>query len=288
MGKAKSAAKRSPFAAIDPLPSEAWGLGRCPRALASSDRAHALLGLGYPHMLLTTDGELPASDVALRALMDKTRIVPRVAVDWLYRVYSLDPQKKIKLDRAVKHQFREYAGNQFAMFALEHLFGASATATAFVDELERMAAGRWKTKPDPHGVALRTLVFVLWRTPPDVHAALTARIAAIYAKLANTEDADWRWVRSLDIIVNGRAGIEREREGMRPYFEQLLYANDPAWVAKITLDTLLGLERTDREMFTIQLGVIGGPRVIQQLRNSTAKFQTDQNKLINLQLSLCA
>jgi hypothetical protein len=285
-------AGRSPFSTIDPLPTDAWRLSTIDPAIASSEQAAQLLGLGYPRMFLTTPGDFTGTDEQLRALASTTRIIPRDALSRIYTVYTFPDLKADDLTRAAS-ELLDFSGNNFAMYALECLHGTVDTATAIVDKLEAIPVEHWGEEGDDGerfcnhggGAAIRGLGFLLWRVPAKARSALRARLEKVHAKVLPA--GNYATVKALDEMLHGRVAWERVNAGKPLDLSSLLHVDDdPAFVAAKVLAQLKTQASRDRQGFDIQLGVIAGPKVIGALRASTAKFPSDQKKSIAAQLSL--
>ncbi len=292
--KTPAAAKptKNIFASIEPLPTDAWRLSTIDPKIASSEQAAQLLGLGYPRMFLTTPGDFAGTDEQLRTLALNTRIIPRDALKRVYTVYTYPDLNSDDLPRAAS-ELLDFSGNHFAMYALECLYGAAATATAIVDRLESIPVEHWSDEGsdgerfyDVGGRAIEGLGFVLWRVPAKPRAALRARLEKLFVKRSSASNS--KPMAALDHLLHGRAGWERGYGGKALDMSSLLLIDDdPKFVADQVLAKLKTQSPRDRPLFDVQLGVIGGPKVIAALRDSTSKFPGDQKKSIAAQLSLC-
>jgi hypothetical protein len=278
---APAKAKGGLFDAIEPLPDPQRPLP----AWAAGERAAQLIALGYPELLVVGEGDFVGDDAALQKQMSATRIVPRNALERTYKVYARDTAAKVKLPAAVKHLV-ERSGNHFALFALEALFGVSETATAVVDALTAVPTKKWASKLDAFGgQAIKGLAFLLWRLPSTERETLRARLE----QLSSEHRGDARPAKALDVILHGRAGVERSGSGNlgELHLTDLRHVDDdPAWVAKLVVARLQTLRPADRAIFDLQVGVAGGPKAIAALKAGTAKFPSDQKKSIAAQLSL--
>jgi hypothetical protein len=294
MAKAKSAAKpKVPkpgvFDTIETLPSDAWGLSRVKPGVASSETAAALLGLGYPNMIVPSSDPYVAGEADLGAMV-VNRVVPRAALEPLYRFYTRSSPDELELEPTVKTMLT--SGTTLIVWIVEALFGSAATAEQFLTTLEALPEKEWSGDNllEINGWSvLRGLAFVLWRVPPDHRAALRGRLAKIFERVSKQEL--WRPGKTLDVMLNGRAGVERNgrRASGEIQFSELLFADDdPTWVAQMVTDRLAKLRAADREQFNIQLAVIGGSNVVAALRDSQKKFGSDQKKPMATQLALLA
>jgi hypothetical protein len=279
------------FAAIEPLPTDSWRLSTIDSKIATSDQAAQLLGLGYPRMFLTTPGDFAGTDEQLGTLASSSRIIPRGALKRIYTLYTFPDLNADDLTRAVS-ELLDFSGNHFAMYALECLYGTVETATAILDKLESTPVAHWGEEGDDgerfcdHGdAALRGLGFLLWRVPANTRTALRARLEQVHAKVSPA--GNYGTVKALDEILHGRAGWERVNADKPLDTSSLLFVDDdPAFVAAKVLAHLKTQSSRDRPLFDIQLGVIGGPKVLKALRESTTKFPGYQKQSIAAQLSL--
>ncbi len=281
------------------LPDDAFGLTRVPAGMASSDRAAALLGLGFPHMLVLTDEAVPPlagyADYKRRYL--GATIVPRALLPVMYSVPyargddALDEAVKnppaIDLDEAVEASLKQGG----PVFVLEGLFGSVATAEAIVAALtaENLAGGTYEN----YGPSIiHGLGFMLFRVPAKVRDKLRADLASVLERL-RANDQVWHAGKAIDVIINGRAGVERSgyRFANQPngyiHFGNLIFADDdPVWLAERIAERFAVLEPAHRESFDIQLAVVGGSKVLSLLRKNIGAFNKDQAKRIADQLSL--
>lgn len=288
VAKAKTEAKATPapvsWEAIDRLPAAGW---RTAPAFAANERAGKLLALGFPWILLTTAGGFTGSDQELRALAVRSRMIPRDELARFYKLYAGDNCATVELPAAVAHLLA-MSGNHFAIFALEQLFGSVAVATAFVDALAATPIASWNDKLGMFGPgAIRNLGFVLWRVPAKARDELRARLQTIYDGLVAADQGNRLHTKAIDVILHGRAAVERVIPPGHKIFADLVYADDdPAWVAKTALARLAKLKPADLAQFDIQIAVAGGPEVVAALREGTAKFKPEQAPIIAAQLSL--
>lgn len=289
MAKAKS--KAGTFDAIEPLPTDAWGLSRVKPGAASSETAAALLGLGYPNMFVPTSEPFSGTDDDLIARV-RSRLIPRTTLEQLFALYMKPPPSAPDLATTAKHVIEN--GTSLIVWIVEAQHGSVATAEAFVSALAAYPVTDWfgdNALEKSAWSSLRGLAFTLWRIPADVRTRLRDKLAAIYEQVAAHDPQLWRPGKTLDVLVNGRAGVERNgrRVGDHLQLSELLHAaDDPEWVAKQTIERLATLRAADREQFDIQLAVIGGPKVLAALRDSPTKFSSDQKKSIAMQLTLFA
>jgi hypothetical protein len=176
------------------------------------------------------------------------------------------------------------------------LFGSEPTARAFVEQLASYPVSEWSgdNKLETYGWSMiRMLAFTLWRVPAATRASLLATLEEVFQRATGGKPRDkwWRPVQALDLILHGRAAVERCGRGYngKLHLSEMLYAtDDPAWLASSVIDRLSTLRPIDRAQWDIQFAVIGGPKVLAALTANTARFKADQRKSIATQLSLCA
>ena len=284
------------------VPANASGLARVPAKLAANEQAAALLGLGYPHLLVTVDEpvvELPDYEAYKRHYRGAV-VVPRGLPPIMHAVARAGSAAEA-LDEAVvsppKATLGEAAldalrfGGRDIVTIVEALFGAAPTAAAFVDALvaasvQDLNGGKYEN----YGYAIAySLGWMLWRLPADVRAKHRTQLAGVLDRLRGAGEL-WRTGQALDVILGGRAGVERSGRGFNGelFLGELAWADDdPEWVASMVTTKLHDLRPADREMFDIQLAVVGGPKVLAALRGATDRFQKDQRKSIEAQLALC-
>jgi hypothetical protein len=275
------------------IAADAAGLARVPAGMASSPRAAALLGIGYPHVLMTTDEAMPklASYADYKRRYDGKNIVPRALLPVMYAV-SRAPLDPAELDKAVANPVTDATVEDAAeealtdrrpwlIFVMEGLFGSTATARAFAAALtaadpDDLAGGRYE---DYGSGTIPMLGWVLWRVPAKVRTEVRAALAKVLARL-RAEDKVWRVGKAIDLVVGGRAVVERSgaRFGNQPngylHLGQLPFADDdPPWVAERVAERLKVLRPADRETFDIQLAVAGGPAALATLRANVDRFK---------------
>ena len=301
-----------------PVPSDAAGLSRPWKGMAVDDRAHALLGCGYPRMLVGVDE--PVAELTnlatYKKLYGEKNVIPRAlapirqAIEET-RVFSVEEYEKsmrsgkgLPLAEAIEGLFKY--GRQ-TLRTLEILHGSAAVAEAAVkqlaayptlvwhgcdklDENEARAIGR--TGLESRGyMTIRQLGHLLWRVPLVVEKRLRAQLREVLEKARDPRGRLWRAAQALDVILNGRAAVERFGSNFNGdlHLSDLVHAyDDPDWVTSKVIAKLTKLRPADRAGFDIQLAVVGGPKVLAALRKGTAAFKKDQAKSIADQLSLCA
>lgn len=280
------------FAAIEPLPTDSWRLSTIDPKIASSEQAAQLLGLGYPRMFLTTPGDFTGTDDQLAALASNTRVIPRGALKRIFTISTFPDMIADELTHAVS-QLVVYSGNHFGMYALECLYGTVETATAIVDKIASLPLEQWSEEGPENerfynlgGMLITGLGFLLWRVPAKTRAALHARLEQVFKKVTSLGNYDP--IAALDRLLHGRAGWERthDDEPLRDLSSLLFITDDPGFVADKYLPKLQAQSARDWPMFDIQIGIVGGPKVMKALRESTAKFPGRLKKTMTAQLSL--
>jgi len=286
------------------VPPNAAGLARVPASMAVSEQAAAVLGLGYPHVLVTLDeplAELPDYATYKRRYLGAVAI-PRALPPILHAIArsvpSIEALDKVvatppappPLDEAISQALR--FGGVNIVPVIEALYGSEPAATAFVAALVSASVADLNGgKYENYGYSvIYMLGHLLWRVPQDVRSRLRGELAGVLDRLQGAGKL-WRGGKALDVILNGRAGVERSARGFegKRFLTQHVWADDdPDWVASNVLATLATLRPADREVFDIQLAVVGGPQVLAALRGATDRFPKDQRASIEAQLALCA
>lgn len=281
------------------IPDDAWRLARVPPKVAASERAAAILALGYPHVLLTTDE--PVRDfpdgIAFAKHYDR-RVVPAAALPTLLAVAlgNTDDDKraavrkpaKLDLPKALDWVLRyQYPGE---VWLLEAMAGSDVFAEAMVAALVDTAPKEWAKFERTGYATVRSLGPILWRVPPETRGRLRGALADKLAELTARGGLS-RAGKALDVILNGRAGVERSstRHQDRIHLSDLVYAgDDPEWVSELVRARLATMRPADREAFSIQYAMLGGPTLIALMREDIARFRKDDRTHIEEQLSLCA
>lgn len=301
-----------------PIPRDAAGLARPWKGMAVDERAHALLGCGYPRMLVAVDA--PVAELTDFATYEKLYagqlVIPRAlapirqAIEETEvhsdaeREKSMLSPKPLPLPEAIAEMFK--AGLQ-TLRPLEIQHGSLAVAEAAVKQLASYPSIVWHSYDDldedeafeigqsglasSGGATIRQLGWLLWRVPAAAEKRLRAELATVLEKARDPEGDLWQAARALDMILNGRASVEKHGSSNNGelHLTDLIYAyDDPDWVASQVTAKLAKLKPADREYFDIQLAVVGGKKTLAALRKATAAFKKDQAKSIEDQLSLCA
>jgi hypothetical protein len=219
-----------------------------------------MLGIGYPHVVID-----PAEVAAAKAATKGT-----VAT--------------------AAEQILRYGGPQMVE-RLEAQYGAVPAAGALVDALagckvKDLQGGKFEN----YGWAvIYGLGWLTWRLPTSLRETLRGRLRGVLEKLQAAGEL-WRAGQALDVILNGRAGVERSGRNFNGqlFLAEAVWADDdPEWVRTFVLSRLQTLRAQDSEVFDIQLAVVGGPTVLAALRNSLAKFPKVQHASAERQFSLC-
>ncbi len=284
--------KPGPFDALEPLPTDAWGLSRIKPGFASSDRAATLLGLGYPHIILPSTEDFTGTDQELFKRQD-LRVIPRNAIERLYRAHT-HREGPLSLAEEVKHIM--HRGGSYVVFLLEAMFGTEATARAFVKQLISYPTEEWSggDEIENYGwMMIKMFAYTLWRVPAKVRVELRGELGKLFERVSKGKPPKewWRPTQALDMILNGKAAVERCGSGYngQTHLSELLYAeDDPAWLATKVTERLATLRPVDGAGWDIQFAVIGGPKVLAALRDNIKRFKADQKKSIEVQLSLVA
>lgn len=300
------------------MPTDAAGLRRPWKGMAVDDRAHALLGCGFPRMLVALDE--PVAELQdfehYKKLYGEQFVIPRAlapirqAIEET-RVFSTEEYEKsmrrgegLPLAEAIEGLFQY--GRQ-TMWTLEVLHGSEATAEAAVAYLASLPAIAWHGYDDldekearrigQKGLETRGymtighLACVLWRVPVAVEKRLREQLRGVLEKARDPEGELWSAAQTLELILGGRKAVETwgSRFNGELHLTDLVHAyDDPEWVGSMTIAKLAKLKPADRAFFDIQLAVVGGPKVLGAMRKATGAFKKDQAKKIEDQLSLCA
>lgn len=240
--------------------AEAAGRTRTAPDVARSELTAAMLGIGYPHVLISP------SEVA-----------------------EAKAAKKGTVEKAAEDVLR-YGGPRMVE-TLEAQYGAVPAATAIVDALVAAKVGDLQGgKYENYGWAvIYGLGWLLWRVPISQRETLRGKLRGVLEKLQAAGEL-WRTGQALDVILNGRAGVERSGRNFNGqlFLTEAVWADDDReWVRAFVLSRLKTLRPQDREPFDIQLAVVGGAPVLAALRNSLAKFPKDQRASAERQFSLC-
>lgn len=275
---------------------DASGLARVRAGFGRTPADDVLFALGYPHLVVATDDPEPknARDVSKlwKTFPRSATHVPRSILPYVYQ-YHLNPRDPDlfetplpALDAAteMKTMFTEGAR---MLFFLEALLGSEAVATAAVDFLAKCPVKAWQSDAlDRDGWnGIRDLGFVLLRVSEATRGRLVAKLEAVFAKVTAAQGNDWwRPVQALDVILHGRAGVERTGGE----WADLAHArDDAAWVATRTLAELKTMKPADRARFDLQLGFVGGAKVVQALRD-LKRFHSEHHREAKQQLARLA
>ncbi len=300
------------------VPTDVVGLSRPWQGMAVDERAHALLGCGFPRMLLALDeplAELTDYDQYNKLWGDKF-VIPRALAPIRQAIEENSIPSREELEKALRRgkgaPLAEAVEGLFkygrtTMWTLEVLHGSEATAEAAVKYLTSRPTKAWHSHDDldekearkigAKGLESRGymtiahLGWVLQRVPAATEKRLRQQLRALLEKARDPEGDLWRAGQALDLILNGRKAVEKWGSNFNGelHLSDLVHAHDdPDWVAATAIAKLAKLRPADRAFFDVQLAVVGGPKVLAALRKSTAAFKKDQAKMIEDQLSLCA
>lgn len=290
---AAPAARSEKVAAVDlaavlssaPYPSDAAGLHRA-KGLGVSPGVEAWLGLGFPYVIVPTDQDAPHLDTV--GAFDKrhprdANVMPRAAVaqqlaistHWppLAATAPLPKVAKLSLGGAVKKMLESHNGRVTQQ--LEVLFGTLPVAEEIVRQIVEAAAKGKVAKFEARGPATlgAGLPWLLWRIPRGDRDRLRASLHEVSERKTGRTG---RFDRALDVILHGRAGVERSGSNFngKLHLGDLKHADDdPEWARDTALKILENLRPADREWFDAQLVVLCGPRLLTAFRASVEKFQ---------------
>jgi hypothetical protein len=290
----RSKAKRdlAEILAAAPWPADAAGATRA-QGLGVDPAVDAWLGLGFPRVVLATDEAMePCASVAAfekRYPMDAYTL-PREAVA-LHLAIALHPASALTeapldpagplpttgpldVEKAVRDVLR--VSNGRVLQQLEALCGTVEVAEATVDAIVEAAGDSQAMQAlEPWGPAVvrAGLAWMLWRVPAPTRARLRASLERAWGSATQHTH---RFARSLDVVLHGRAGVERSGSNFNGtlHLGDLVHADDdPHWAAEMALKRLATLRPADREWFDPQLVVLTGREVLEAFRASEAKFQ---------------
>jgi len=178
------------------------------------------------------------------------------------------PPPSYDVETEMKTMFRS---DDRMMFLLEAMHGSEAVAAAAVDFLCACPLATWKHRDlDESGWnGIRNLGYVLLRVSPATHARLVAKLEALFKKVSAAQGKDWwRPVQALDVILHGRAGVERSGSSDGSDWYDLAQARDDgAWVAGRALAALKKMKPADRALFDSQIAFVGGAKVAAAMRD---------------------
>lgn len=275
-------------------PSDAWGLGRA-KGLGANPTVEAFLGCGFPNMVIATDepppDELPGLEAFLKAY-EAAKIIPRWAVEKLYAVSRAGPDpvkqaaalagtRTYELDQPAIVDLLAYRSAR-QLYLLEALFGSEAACELLVAHLASFPPSGWKGTFDRCGyTVVRGLGGALRRVPAGVREKHRGTLKAVFDKVWADDPKLWRSGKALDVIVNGRAGVERSGNGFNGelFLSEYVWAeDDPAWVRERVLARLKKIKPADREWFDPQLAVIGGAPLVAAFKTSADRFLVGYRK----------
>jgi hypothetical protein len=272
------------------LPDGGWGAGRA-RGLGVSPTIDRFLGLGFPHMIAITGdpeldfesaqtlhGQSPGAllgSVAPRALVPRLYAVATTAPDPAKLKRAFDAPPAVTLDAAIDRAFRYGA----PLFLLEAMFDSAPVAEAIVAKLERAPLASWREPLDRQAPSIiRALGWILHRVPAPARERLRAVLEQTYERVTESGSGDWRPARALDVILHGRAGVERSggRAANRPdgalFFSDLAFVGDDReWLIDTVTAQLERMKPRDREHFEPQL-IVQAEELLEPFRASVKRF----------------
>lgn len=306
-GYPKGAGAVRDYLELATLPEDAFGLSRA-HGLGVTPRIEAFLGLGFPHMLATVEDALPDYETAqkvfgsspsapLRGVVPRELAARRYAMsravpDAAHLKQAFESPPKVTLDAAVKALVQH--GTSVQLFALEAMFGSVAVAEAVVTAYAKAPIASWKEPLDRAGWnVLRGVGWLLLRVPTAQRTSLRGMLEETYERVAKTDAKGWRTAKALDVILHGRAGVERSggRAGNQPsgklFLSDLAYVDDDRdWLIDTVTRHLTTMKPADREHFDPQLVVQGGAPLLKAFRAETARFRAESRKSMDALLLL--
>jgi hypothetical protein len=281
------------------FPTDAVGLTRLDPKLATSEKAAWLLGLGYPHGVFVTNEPLPAfaDAAAFRKALPRVGLMPRDAVvrwwaldeaddDEASQNEALKNPKPPKLSEEIKMLLSW--GKAWQLWNLEAQFGSEVVATEFVNALSKCKAKDFQSKLDRVAGVIGAVHYTLLRVPKKTEAALRAKLKAKFKEVEKLDEL-WRPGEELDVMLNGRKGVERSGKDLNGeiYLSNIPFAaDDPKWALEELKKQLKTLRPADRAVADPQFGVALGPAAVKLLKANLAKFYKDSRKMSEEALAL--
>lgn len=265
-------------------PIDAWGLARA-KGLGATATIEGHLGCGFPGVVLTTDEALTDTPTIesfqkLYPYGTVPGVMPAWAVARLYRVCDgrVEPAAALRDEAPLALDEAELAnlllrGNSLLVWLLEAALGAAPVLDAVVGYMTSTDPEIWIHAAAAQPV-VRGLGRVLLRVPTAVRAAHVGTLEALFGKLFT--DKPSQAAKALDVVLHGRAGVERSGKGFHGALFLSEYAwadDDPAWVIEGVRACLAKLRPADRAIFEPQVVVAGGVPLIEAFRSSQEKFQ---------------
>lgn len=281
------------------FPTDAVGLTRLDPKQVTSEKAAWLLGLGYPHGVFATNEPLPsfADAAAFRKAMPRTGLMPKDAVVRWWALDSADDDevsqneafqnpKAPKLAAEIPNLLKW--GKAWQLWNLEAQFGSEAVATAFVNALVKHKAKDFQSKLDRVAGVIGALHYTLLRVPKKLERALRTKLEAKFKEVEKLDEL-WRPGEELDVMLNGRKGVERSGKDLNGeiYLSNLQFAvDDPKWGLEELKKQLKTLRPADRAMADPQFGVVLGPAAVKLIKANMARFYKDTRKMSEEALAL--
>lgn len=278
-------------------PKDAAGVSRA-KGLGKSAGIDAFLGMGFPHMIVTTDEPLvPTADreAFTKRYPRADAVMPRAAVDLHYTIAGLaadgnvDPAlpkpKKPVLQKAVSEALRYRTG--WTAQELEVMYGTLPVLEEIVTQLTSAPPAEWRNfDRGASAIILAALPWMLWRVPT---ADRDRFVTALRTKLEGQRaGAMYPAAKVLDVVLSGRAGIERSGRTLTGeiHLGKLVFAHDdPDWIYTSAVAIIEKLRPQDREQFDPQL-VVACPKLLPVFRASVDKFLADQRPRMQARLAL--
>lgn len=267
-------------------PSGVFGDARA-RGLGANATVEAFLGCGFPRIVIGVDAPATPRDVAAFTKRyphgTLPGVMPREDIARLYRLRTtgLGPEEQTAalgedaaLERVGDELTRLFSvgvGGSLPLWLLEALFDADTVLGAAIAFMGSHEPETWMHEPRTTSL-VRALGTMLLRVTPAAHAQYVGALDGLFTRL----DARSKAAKALDVILHGRAGVERSGDGHggRAFLAEYAWAgDDPAWVTERVLARLSTLRPADREYFDPQVVVAGGVALIDAFRTSADKFQ---------------
>ena len=281
------------------FPSDAVGLTRCDPKLTVSQKAAWLFGLGYPHGVFVTDEPIDTTITSARDFVmryGRTGVMPREAVVRIYLLDGVDDDaeareiiahpKPPRLAAEIKALLKW--GKAWQVWNLEAQFGSEAVATGLVDALMKEKPKAFQSKLDRVSGIIGALSYTLLRVPAKTAAALRKKLEARFKEVLKLGEL-WRPGEQLDLMLNGRKGVERSGVDLNGelYLGDLQFAHDDAaWALTQLTKQLKTLRPSDRARADPQFGVVFGAKAVKLIRSNLSKFFAENRKAVEAEFAL--
>ncbi len=280
------------------LPADACGRGRCVRGLAVSPAAAAVLDCGFPGGFFAYDAPVAPKPNVNKFMLayGQGGFVPRGALPTVYAIAAAAPADLAKahanpppmpsLEKAMTHAL--HYGDAIELYAIEAHYGAEAVLDAVVTAFAEKHDRKWKHAHRQYRYLTFGLRSLQWRVSKAARDRMRQRLLARW-------ELDDDCSAELDVLLNGRAGVERsgDRFGNQPNgpidSSDLAQAHDdPQWALDQWLARLKILKPADRVKVHPQLLVLCGPKAVAATRANFARFRSADKKKNEAYLSLFA